>query len=125
MAWSMLSSDAANLTALSRNLKALREGRRETLRDVAGNTGLSAGYLSALENGAGCNPGAKLLVKLADYFQCSVDFLLGRPVKRDQCGPLFTVIDSSRLTTTQRDLLDQLMTHRPSGEVRKAQKFRT
>lgn len=121
----MLSSDTANLTALSRNLRALREGRRETLRDVAGNTGLSAGYLSALENGAGCNPGAKLLVKLADYFQCSVDFLLGRPVKSEQCGPLFTVIDSSRLTSMQRDLLNQLMTHRPLAELRKAQKCRT
>ena len=45
-------------------------------------TGTSTGNISDWKNGRSV-PNAVSLVKLADYFGCSVDYLLGRTEKRD------------------------------------------
>ena len=58
------------------NLKLLRKNRGLTLDELAKETGISNPMLSNYELGK-VNPPVKILTKLADYFGCSIDYLLG------------------------------------------------
>lgn len=58
-------------------LKALRNKRDLLQQDVADELGMTKATLSRFETGAR-QPDANMLVRLANYFNCSVDYLLGR-----------------------------------------------
>ncbi len=58
-------------------LKDLRNEKNVTQADVARGTGLSSGCIGMLETNKR-EPTGKTLTILADYFGCSVDYLLGR-----------------------------------------------
>lgn len=57
-------------------LRALRRSRGLRFKVVAYHTGVTADYISALERGIKLNPGVKLAVKLAAFFDVSVGFLV-------------------------------------------------
>lgn len=53
---------------------------------VAKEIGISSGILTKWKN-SGALPSGETLMKLADYFNCSVDYLLGRTVSPSELSP--------------------------------------
>lgn len=58
-------------------LRKMRENRNLYQQEVADYLGITSATLSRFETGAR-QPDASMLVKMANYFNCSVDYLLGR-----------------------------------------------
>lgn len=58
------------------NLFSLLE-KRGTSKKLSEATGISTGNISDWRTGKS-KPGAEALIKIADYLDCSVDYLLGR-----------------------------------------------
>lgn len=65
-----------------RTLSLLRQERKISQRKAAADLGISQALLSHYENGAR-EPGLRFVVKAADYYGVSADFLLGRTMARD------------------------------------------
>lgn len=65
-----------------RILSMLRQEKKISQRKVAETLGVSQALLSHYENGAR-EPGLAFVVRAADYYGVSVDFLLGRTMARD------------------------------------------
>ena len=59
------------------NLKIIREQHGKLQKDVAADLGIGLSTFSQYETGKR-EPDNKTLIKLADYFGCSTDYLLGR-----------------------------------------------
>ena len=83
-------------------LKALRQERNATQQDVAAFLNLSYQAYAGYENGRR-KPDPEILCKLADFFQCSVDYLLGRE-KTNQFIP--SLIDTPTKTLNETELLE-------------------
>lgn len=62
---------------LSERLIQLQEERKFLKKDIANSVGLSIMGYYRYENGERV-PNADILIKLADYFQVSLDYLVGR-----------------------------------------------
>lgn len=60
-----------------KNMKLLRKQKGETLEEMARNLGTSQQVLSRYERGER-QPDFEMLLKFADYFGVSVDYLIGR-----------------------------------------------
>jgi transcriptional regulator with XRE-family HTH domain len=65
-----------------RTLSLLRQEKRISQRTAAQELGVSQALLSHYENGVR-EPGLSFVVRAADYYSVSVDFLLGRTMARD------------------------------------------
>lgn len=65
-----------------RTLCLLRQERKISQRKAAGELGVSQALLSHYENGVR-EPGLSFVVRAADYYGVSADFLLGRTMARD------------------------------------------
>ena len=65
-----------------RTLCLLRQEKKISQRKAAGELGVSQALLSHYENGVR-EPGLSFLVRAADYYGVSADFLLGRTMARD------------------------------------------
>ena len=63
---------------LGSKLHALRTARSKSLRAVAEDVGCTAKHLWSIENGGVQRPSNELLVRIADYYQVSLDELFGR-----------------------------------------------
>ena len=61
----------------SQIFKDLRKANGYTAKDVALNIGLSVNMIYEWEHDR-CQPTLETLVELADFFECSIDYLLGR-----------------------------------------------
>lgn len=61
-------------------LRKLRERRRVSRRVLADLCGVSKSTMSRYERGEQ-EPAARVVVELADYFDVTTDYLLGRPEK--------------------------------------------
>lgn len=68
------------MTILDR-IKELSKSRDKTVKEVAIELGLGENYLYSLKNKI---PNGQTLQKLADYFNVSVDYLLGREDKPEE-----------------------------------------
>ena len=62
-------------------LRAIRRESGETQAQVAGAIGTATRSYQKLESGENL-PGAELLIALADHFEVSLDYLMGRSDKR-------------------------------------------
>ena len=62
-------------------LRAIRRESGETQAQVAGAIGTATRYYQKLDSGENL-PGAELLIALADHFEVSLDYLMGRSDKR-------------------------------------------
>ena len=58
------------------NLRLLREEHKITQREFAKELGISKTTLCYYEQGK-VSPSVEMLIKLADFFNCSIDYLLG------------------------------------------------
>lgn len=66
------------MTNFAQRLKELRNKKDVSLDQVANSIdGINKGSLSRYENGKS-QPGIEATIKLADYFNCSLDYLTGR-----------------------------------------------
>lgn len=65
------------------NLKILREERNLTLREMAALINVSNNAISQWENGKR-QPDNQMLIKLADFFDVSIDFLLNRKYEQNK-----------------------------------------
>jgi transcriptional regulator with XRE-family HTH domain len=63
-------------------MKALREAQGMTLTELAESCGLSKGYLSTIEGGAGANPTLDVLTKIATALDVTVGELVGQPKRQ-------------------------------------------
>jgi transcriptional regulator with XRE-family HTH domain len=87
----------ANAAELARILKAARNAKGWTLRQVAAQTGISNGYLSLIEQGDVQSPAPRYLHALADRYQLAFDQLMalaGHP-----SGPSAVRSDQSRVAS--------------------------
>ncbi len=66
----------------SRTLALLRREKKISQRTAAGDLGVSQALLSHYENGLR-EPGLSFVVRAADYYGVSCDYLLGRSMARD------------------------------------------
>ena len=66
----------------SKRLKSLREKEGVTQRQMAKHIGMSAGTIVNLEQGYS-KPSFDVLIDIADYFEMSLDDLVGREGRRD------------------------------------------
>lgn len=73
--------------ALGDRIRALRQRKRWTLKDLAHSTKLSVPYLSDLERRPGVNPTLETLSTIADALGCSVTDLLGAEGEPGAAGP--------------------------------------
>lgn len=65
------------MSDLGTRLKNKRLQKNMTCEDVANNLGFNKGEISRYENGVR-RPNVDTLVALADFFDCTTDYLLGR-----------------------------------------------
>ena len=70
------------MSAFSRTLALLRREKKISQRAAAGDLGVSQALLSHYENGLR-EPGLSFVVRAADYYGVSCDYLLGRSMARD------------------------------------------
>lgn len=89
-----------NYSDFGENLKQLRKGRKLTQKDFGAKVGLSKAVVSKYENGMGY-PSFDVLVRIAQYFGVTTDYLLG--VARGK------TIDVSELTDSQIATIHQLI----------------
>ena len=61
---------------LGKQLKLLRESRQKSQQEVCSALNIEQSTLANYENGKRI-PKIEILIKIAEYYQCSVDFLLG------------------------------------------------
>lgn len=78
------------------NLKLLREEHKLTQRDFAQKLGISKTTLCYYEQGK-VSPSTDMLVKIADFFNCSTDYLLSHKAKN--------VLYLDSLTRDQKELI--------------------
>jgi transcriptional regulator with XRE-family HTH domain len=79
-------------TNFSINLARLRKEKKVSQKTVAKKLGVSQALLSHYENGVR-EPGIDFLLNSADYYGCSVDFLLGRTMDRSGISLLIDQAD--------------------------------
>lgn len=99
-------------------LKNLRYESALTQKDIAKECKLSPQCISQLEMGIR-NPTGSTLVALANYFDCSTDYLLGR--KDDLGAPASPVqkydLDSNQLTTKEQKIIDIIRRSAPPNYI--------
>ena len=79
---------------LGNNIKELRKNKRMTQKDLAEAMRVSQQTVGAWETERAI-PGADTLSDLADYFNVTTDYLLGRPEKKDDDNVDYVALDKA------------------------------
>lgn len=82
--------------ALGERLKYLRKQKKTTQQDIADLLHVSQMQISRYENGKDL-PGIQSVIKLADYFMVSIDYLLGHEIKTEGTKPVIPPIEETVL----------------------------
>ncbi|MGM9534056.1 MAG: helix-turn-helix domain-containing protein [Intestinibacter sp.] len=103
-----------------KRLAELRKENKITQRELANKLNISKSSLAMYETNKR-QPTNDVLVKLADYFDVSVDYLLGRTIARKQVDTIaFHSIDDSELSDEGkeelRNYLEYLKTRHPKKD---------
>ena len=91
------------IQGLGERLKSCREKSGLSQRTVADKLCVSAGLVSDYENGHR-TPSAEKLVRLADIYNCSIDFLVGRNRSND-----IYIVNSSKLKDKEKEAIAHLI----------------
>lgn len=86
---------------IGQNIKNIRLSQGKTQKEVAEMGGFRQGIYANWENDRYL-PGAESLIKLADCFGCSVDYLLGRESE----DGIIVVSESNEYTQNEKDLIE-------------------
>lgn len=84
---------------IGNNIKQLRLSMNKTQKEVCDICGFKQGYYTGWENNK-YMPGADSLIKLADCFGCSVDYILGR---ESEDGVI--LLNSEKYTEEEKNLI--------------------
>ncbi len=95
---------------LAERLQKQRKERNLSQKRVAEMTGLSTTLISNFERGER-TPSLESIISLANVYHCSIDYLLGREIKRD--------IDTSMLTDIQVEMLQEFLISMQSKDNKK------
>lgn len=82
-------------------LKELRTDRKITQKELSSILGVSPALIGFYENEIN-HPAPNMLIKIADFFGCSVDYLLGR---EDDFGVIHSGNDGAKLRPDEERLL--------------------
>lgn len=96
-------------TELQERIKIIAKQRGETLKDVSRNCGLGVNALYQSDNLTG-----NALLKLAEYLECSVDYILGRTnyMNGEECEKLINkIIDGVPLRELVREYGSDIAVH--------------
>lgn len=88
---------------LPEKLKELRVKYKYTQREVAERMNVSASVVAGYEQGNRC-PSTEILCRLADIYQCSTDYLLGREPDKHQI-----ILDVNGLTAQEIEAVSHLV----------------
>ena len=91
------------IQGLGERLKSCRENRKLSQRAVAEMLGVSAGIIPEYENG-NRTPSSEKLVRLADIYNCSIDFLVGRSRSNDTY-----IVNISKLNDEEKEAVAHLI----------------
>lgn len=86
---------------LGQNLRQLRLMKNKTQEEICQVCGFKQGNYTSWETGR-YTPTADNLIKLANYFGCSVDYLLGRESE----DGVIVVSESNEYTQNEKDLIE-------------------
>ena len=91
----------------------LREERNLTQTDIANAIQTSRTNIGRWEKGEN-EPAASYVIKLADFFECSTDYLLGRS---DDFGNVTVQANGTQLSADEQKLLDLFNTLSPTHKA--------
>ena len=91
---------------LGNNIKELRKSKRMTQRDLAEAMRVSQQTVGAWETERAI-PGSDTLGELADYFNVTTDYLLGRPEKKKEKQNVELTDDDIIMTYQGKELSDE------------------
>lgn len=94
---------------LGNNIKELRKNKRMTQKDLAEAMRVSQQTVGAWETERAI-PGADTLSDLADYFNVTTDYLLGRPDKKDDNTKTADIEDLDKMIDNARSFGGKKMT---------------
>ncbi len=94
---------------LGNNIKELRKSKRMTQKDLALAMNVSQQTVGAWETERAI-PGADTLSELADYFDVTTDYLLGRPEKKDDDAKTADIEDLDKMIDNARSFGGKKMT---------------
>ena len=94
-------------------IRELRHENNKTQVELAEYLGISRQVYANYENGIN-EPSLDTLSRLADFFECSVDYLLGR---EDDFGNVTVQGSAPALTSQERELLDIFRALRPEHQA--------
>ena len=69
--------------SIGARLKELRVRKNKSLQEVADGVGASKAHVWEIERGGSKNPSMELLIKLAEYFDVTVSYLVDEDLPRD------------------------------------------
>lgn len=90
------------------NLKAARKKSGKTQKEVAEGIGIGQGTYKNYETGAR-EPNGETLVAIANYFDVSTDYLLGRPTAQPPTDALERLFTEKSFSTLEEELLRKYM----------------
>ncbi|MBD8522387.1 helix-turn-helix domain-containing protein [Lysinibacillus fusiformis] len=92
-------------------LKYLRKSNNKTQQDIADILGITRPAYTAYEQGKR-NPDYEILEKIADYYNVSIDYLLGRTDNKDALHKQAGISDDdyNRLNAYQKEVIDFFLT---------------
>lgn len=92
------------LTVFSRRLRQLREEKDLTTLQLMKNTGISDATISRYETGKR-DPNLKLVIRLADYFNVSLEWLCGLEFTNDEFTTLYNELTDEQKQDAYRYML--------------------
>lgn len=111
-----MTDEAGSPKQLGRELASARQAARRSLRDVAGESGISAAYLQKLEQGRVEEPSPRILRRLASVLRIDYRRLMRladyeMPRSRRSAGPLAARFADARLTETEERAVAAFIEH--------------
>lgn len=94
-------------------LKELRRYKNITQKELSAILGVSPALIGFYENEIN-HPAPDMLIKIADYFDCSIDYLVGR---EDDFGNITSTGESSGLTADEEKLVSIFRTMSPTRQA--------
>lgn len=112
----MVNGDAGDAKTLGRELASARLAARRSLRDVAGESEISAAYLQKLERGQVEEPSPRILQRLSNALRVDYSRLMQLagyklPSSRRPSSPLATRFADARLTEAEERAVAAFIDH--------------
>jgi transcriptional regulator with XRE-family HTH domain len=98
------------MSSLAERLRLLRADKQVSLQTVADAVGISKPHVWELEKGKTQNPSLDLLVKFAEYYSVTLDFLAGKSeadLRFQKLGSMFRKIDQEKTTDEDLKVIEQ------------------